>query len=130
MAQNPKTIANLKMEINREDLKKIVESGKLTEFVENAAAVAAEEIRIKIFDELGKQALSAGTSDKALNTSISISVGFLELDDKYGTHCKAGPFCKRAQDMTQIGSISTIVASGVAAGVIKGMTQYDKTTTE
>jgi hypothetical protein len=123
MPKEAKNIANLKMEINREDLKQIVESGQLSDFVESASAIAAEQIRVKIFEELGKQALVASKQDKSMTASVSVAVGFLKMDDDYGTYCVGpGAFCRRP-----ILSSKESLSSLVSSGVMKGMTEYQKT---
>ena len=120
MAESGKNIANLKLEINAGDLKKIVASGNLTEFVENASDLAAEQIRVQIYEELGKLALNASEQGRDMNAGITVSMKFLMDGEKYGTFCVKG-FC-----VTRCRPFQESLAAEVAAGVIAGMTQYRK----
>ena len=128
MKDGSKNIANLRMEINRDDLKKIVESGKLTEFVQNASALAAEEIRVQIYEELGKLALNASEAKSALNANIAVNVGLLRLYDDYGVFCvgQVPAFCKKASDYATNYGVDSIYTS-VAKGVAVGMTEFERT---
>ena len=120
MAESGKNIANLKLEIDAEELKKIVASGNLTEFVENASDLAAEQIRVQIFEELGKLALNASEQGRNMNAGITVSMKFLMEGEKYGTRCVRG-FC-----ITRCRPYQETLGAEVAAGVIAGMTQYRK----
>jgi hypothetical protein len=120
MAETGKNIANLKLEINAAELKKIVASGNLNEFVENASDLAAQQIRSQIFEELGKLALNASEKGIDMNTGITVNMKFLMEGEKYGTRCVRG-FC-----ITRCRPFQESLAAEVAAGVIAGMTQYKK----
>jgi hypothetical protein len=93
MANEGKNIAKLNFEIDRAELKKIADAGKLKEFAEKAAALAADEIKMQILDELSKSATKASAAGKPLSASISVSTLMNVFNDDFGTHCK-GVFCK------------------------------------
>jgi len=123
MAEKEKNIANLSMEIDANALKEIVASGNLTEFVENASALAAEQIRVKIYDELGKMAVGASEKGRALNANLAVKVAYYQADDeprKYGTRCVT-PFCH-----TMCRPFDIDIAYEIAKGVRVGMTEYNK----
>lgn len=119
--QKEKNIANLSLEIKADALKEIVESGKLAEFVESASALAAEQIRAQLFEELGKMALSASEKGRALQANmVLLNFGYYDSDNKYGTRCTS-PFC-----ITRcIGPWAYAnLASEISSGVQLGMTEY------
>jgi len=93
MANEGKKIANLNFEIDRVELKKIADAGKLKEFAEKAAALAADEIKMQIFDEVAKSATKASAAGKPLSASISVSAMMNVFNDDFGVHCK-GVFCR------------------------------------
>jgi len=120
LSKREKNIANLKMEIDAVALKKIVASGNLTKFVNDASDLAAEQIRVQIFEELGKLALEASEKGRSMTADLKVAVNFMDDGDRYGTKCVTG-FCT-----TICRQFSESLAAEVAAGVIAGMTQYRK----
>ena len=122
MPERCKNIGTMTMEVNTDDLKKIVEAGKLADFVNNASLLAAQEIRVSLMDELAKLALDPGRKTGA---TIGIKVGFVTLDyDDYGTACIRG-FCKRPRDFGEF-AIPMEMSQVLANSVMKGMTQYEQ----
>ena len=123
MADRGKSIGNLTMEINTDDLKKIVEAGKLSDFVNNASLLAAQEIRVRLMDELAKLALDP--KSRSVGATIGIKVGYVTLDyDDYGTACIKG-FCKRPRDFGEF-TIPMEMSQVLANSVMKGMTQFEQ----
>lgn len=70
----------LHLEMDPDGLKKIVEEGRLLEFVNTLAANAAGRIKIEVVDQLTK----AGVGATKVGGGLNISFGF-DIDDKYGT---------------------------------------------
>jgi len=98
MANEGKQIANLNFEIDRVELKKIADAGKLNEFAEKAAALAANEIKLQILNEVSKSATKASAAGKPLSAKISVSALMNVFNDDFGTHCK-GVFCLTFRDV-------------------------------
>jgi hypothetical protein len=117
--EKEKTIANLKMDIDAAELKRIMASGNLTKFVENASDLAAQQIREQIFELLGKLALEAGDKNAKLKAALQVNIRFFDDDNRYGTLCVKGFCVTRCR-------VQETIADEVAAGVIAGMTQYSK----
>jgi len=116
-----KNIANLSLEIKADALKEIVESGKLAEFVESASALAAEQIRVQLFEELGKMALSASEKGRALQANmVLLNFGYYDSENKYGTRC-VSPFCT-TRCISPWPYLN--LASEISSGVQVGMTEY------
>jgi hypothetical protein len=70
----------LHLEMDPDGLKKVVEEGRLLEFVNTLAANAAGRIKIEVVDQLTK----AGVGATKVGAGLNISFGF-DIDDKYGT---------------------------------------------
>ncbi len=56
-------------------LKRIVEAGRLGEFVDKVGALASAHIQSQIMDQTARAAISGK------NAGISVAVGFLDIDD-------------------------------------------------
>jgi hypothetical protein len=83
MGKESELPVNLSVEIKAEDLKRVVEEGRLMEFVDAFSGLAGEAIRGYIMDHLAK----AGVGLAEVGEGFSISVGF-DVDDPFIT----GPF--------------------------------------
>ncbi|HWP96447.1 MAG TPA: hypothetical protein VN426_06320 [Syntrophomonadaceae bacterium] len=70
----------LKVEIDHQGLKKLVEQGRLMEFVTVFPSLASQHIRAQVVDHVAKAAVGATQA----NQNVSISVGF-DIDDDFGT---------------------------------------------
>lgn len=70
----------LKVDIEPEGLKQVVEEGRLLEFVDALSTLASEHIQVKLVDEMARA--SVGLSE--VNKGIHLVVGFLP-EDPYGT---------------------------------------------
>jgi len=77
----------LKVEIEPERLKRVVEEGRLIEFVDAFSTLASEHIKVKLVDEMARAGVGLAEPDKGL----SIAVGFY-IDDPYGTPPKPWPW--------------------------------------
>jgi hypothetical protein len=71
-----KSLANLKVEIEPEGLKQLVEEGRLVEFVDTFSLLAAGAIRAQIVDQVAKAGVGKG---------IEITIGFHREDGEFGT---------------------------------------------
>lgn len=129
MAERGKNIAKLNMEINRDELKKIVESGRLMEFADKASSLAAEEIKAQIFEELAKSALGSSQAGIPLAKNLMVNVAVSLYNDDYGTFCrKIGPIGINNINLSSVeGALVKTVASGIAAS---GIALQRKTNTE
>jgi hypothetical protein len=87
-----KKLATLNMEIDRAELKKIVESGKLTEFVNKASLLAAQGIQNQIYHELAKSALKEGNVGAVAEPMIKLGLHFAaDEEGMYGNVWPHGP---------------------------------------
>jgi hypothetical protein len=75
-----RTPATLRVEIETESLKKVVEDGRLMEFVETASALAAQQIRYQVVERLAE----AGVGIHQLEEAVIVRAGIL-MDDEFGT---------------------------------------------
>ena len=76
----------LKVDIEPEGLKQVVEEGRLIEFVDALSTLASEHIQVKLVDEMARA--SVGLTE--VNKGVHMVVGFLP-DDPYGTPPKPWP---------------------------------------
>jgi len=74
----------LNLSIEHASMKKIVEGGRLMEFVDALSTLAAAQIRAQVIDHVAKAGI-AGSG------AVSVAVGFLD-DDEYGTPPKPWPW--------------------------------------
>lgn len=77
----------LKVDIEPEGLKRVVEEGRLIEFVGAFSTLAAEHIKVQLVEQLAEAAV--GLVEPA--QGISIAIGFF-VDDPYGTPPKPWPW--------------------------------------
>ncbi len=80
MSKKSEWPAKLRVDIEPEGLKRVVEEGRLMEFVHVFSTLASEHIKVKLVDEIAKASVGLTQVGKG----ISIEVGFF-IDDKYGT---------------------------------------------
>ena len=76
-AERQKFPIRLNLTIENSSLKKIVEQGRLMEFVDAVSAQASAHIKAQVLDQVAKGALVQGSA-------VSVLVGF-EDDNRYGT---------------------------------------------
>ena len=77
----------LKVDIEPNGLKRVVEEGRLMEFVSAFSTLAAEHIKGQIVEQLAE----AGVGLKNAGEGISMVIGF-DIDDPYGTGPKPWPW--------------------------------------
>jgi len=77
----------LKVDIEPEGLKRVVEEGRLMEFVGAFSGLAAGHIKGEIVEQLAE----AGVGLTKVGEGISIVIGF-DVDDPYGTRPKPWPW--------------------------------------
>ena len=77
---------SLNVSIQPEGLKRIVEEGRLMEFIGVFSTLAAEHIKTKVVEEIAK----AGVGLVDQGAGVNIAVGFLD-DEPYGTRPR-GPW--------------------------------------
>jgi len=80
----------LKVDIEPEGLKRVVEEGRLMEFVGAFSTLAAEHIKSHIVEQLSE----AGVGLTEVGKGISIVIGF-DVDDPYATGPKPWPWPRR-----------------------------------
>ena len=83
MSKEKELPVKLEVQIDPEGLKRVVEEGRLFEFVEAFSNLAGQQIRGQLIEELAK----AGTGATKLGGVIDLKAGFY-LDEPYYT----GPF--------------------------------------
>jgi hypothetical protein len=76
----------LHLEMDHDGLKKVVEEGRILEFVNALAANAASRIKLEVVDQL----TMAGVGAAKAGTGLNINFGF-DIDDKYGTRPRPHP---------------------------------------
>jgi hypothetical protein len=76
----------LNVHIEPEGLKRVVEEGRLTEFVGAFSSLAAVHIADRLVDQLAR----AGVGLTEVDRGVSIDIGF-DVDDPYGTGPKPWP---------------------------------------
>lgn len=89
MAESKKSPVTLKVEIDHNALKKLVEAGRLMEFVTVFPSLASQHIRAQVVDQVALAAVGSRDAHK----NISIAIGF-DIDDEFGTPPKPGPWWK------------------------------------
>jgi hypothetical protein len=77
----------LKVDIDIEGLKRVVEQGRLLEFVDTFSNLAAGHIKVQLVEQLAEAAVGLAEAGKG----ISIAIGF-DVDDPYGTPPKPWPW--------------------------------------
>lgn len=77
----------LKVDIEPEGLRRVVEEGRLMEFVNVFSTLAGEHIKVQLVEELAK----AGAGLVKPGEGVSIAIGF-DTDDPYGTGPKPWPW--------------------------------------
>ncbi|MFX0183066.1 MAG: hypothetical protein ACFE95_08300 [Candidatus Hodarchaeota archaeon] len=80
MSKERKWPVTLSVDIEHKGLKRVVEEGRLMEFVHAFSSLAGEYIRVQLVDELAK----AGVGLTKIEKDFSIDIGF-NIDDDYGT---------------------------------------------
>jgi len=86
MSKEKKWPITLKVDIEPEGLKRIVEEGRLMEFVHAFSTLASEHIKVEVVERLAQ----AGVGLAKPGEAISIAIGF-DPDDPYGTPPKPWP---------------------------------------
>jgi hypothetical protein len=76
----------LKVEIDPEGLKRVVEQGRLLEFVDTFSNLAAGHIKVQLVEQLAEAAVGLAESGKGISFAIAFDV-----DDPYGTPPKPWP---------------------------------------
>lgn len=89
----------LKVEIDPEGLKRVVEQGRLLEFVDTFSNLAAGHIKVQLVEQLAEAAVGLAESGKGISFAIAFDV-----DDPYGTPPKPwpGPHWSQSQVRTQL----------------------------
>jgi len=87
MVESKKSPVNIKVDIDHYALKKLVEAGRLMEFVSAFPSLAGQHIRDHIIDQVAKAAVGS----REVNKNISIAIGF-DIDDEFGTPPKPWPW--------------------------------------
>jgi len=87
MGTEKKGPVTIKVDIEYEGLKRVVEEGRLMEFVNAFSTLASEHIKVQVVEQLAR----AGVGLQKLGESVSISIGF-DVDDPYGTPPKPWPW--------------------------------------
>lgn len=87
MAESKKSPINVKVEIDHNALKNLVEAGRLMEFVSVFPSLAGQHIRAQVVDQVAMAAVGSRDANK----NISIAIGF-DIDDEFGTHPKPWPW--------------------------------------
>jgi len=86
----PIEYVSFKVDIEPEGLKRVVEEGRLMEFVGAFSTLAAEHIKSQIVEQLAQ----AGVGLAKAGEGISIAIGF-DVDGPYGTEPKPWPSPRR-----------------------------------
>jgi hypothetical protein len=81
---------NLKIEIEPEAMKRVVEQGRLLEFVNVFATVAAEHIKVQLIEEVAK----AGVGLIEAGRGVGFTVG-ADIDEPYLTGPRPWPWPRR-----------------------------------
>ena len=76
----------LKVDIDPDGLKRVVEQGRLLEFVDSFSTLAAGHIKVQVVEELAR----TGVGLTEAGAGIAIAIGF-DVDDPYGTPPKPWP---------------------------------------
>jgi hypothetical protein len=77
----------LKVDIEPEGLKRVVEEGRLMEFVGAFSTLAAGHIKVQLLEQLAEAAVGLAET----GGGIGIAIGF-DVDDPYGTPPKPWPW--------------------------------------
>ena len=86
MGEKTKWPVTLKVDIESEGLKRVVEEGRLMDFVGAFSTLAAEQLKNQIVEQLAEAGVGLAEAGKG----ISIALGF-DVDDPYGTGPKPWP---------------------------------------
>ena len=97
MALEKEWPVTLRVDVEPEGLKRVVEQGRLLEFVEAFSTLAAGHIKVQLVEHLA----AAGTGAIQAGKGIDIAIGF-DVDDPYGTPPKPWPWPHFRLGMDQI----------------------------